>query len=831
MLIIKRDGRKEQVKLEKINKRIINLSKDLKNIEAVEVAQKVIGGLYDGVTSRELDRLAIETAAGLAIKHPEYDVLASRLAMSALHKETPSSFWECVQKLYTNTDLHGNKKPLVSEAFYTVVKKHHKVIDSQIIHKNDFKYDYFGLSTLERSYLLRADNKIVERPQYMLMRCAIGIHGSDLEDAFNTYEKLSEHLFTHATPTLFNCGTPKQQLSSCFLLHTKGDSIEGIYSTLTDIAKISQCAGGIGVHVHNIRAKGSPIFGTGGKSNGIIPMLKVFESTARYIDQGGGKRKGSAAIYLEPWHADVMEFLDLRKNTGKDEIRCRDLNIAMWIPDLFMERVRDNGTWSLFCPNKAKNLQYTYGKEFVTLYEKYEKQGFADRVLPAREVWQKIIEAQIEGGEPYMLYKDAANRKTNQKNIGTIMSSNLCCEIMEVSKPDEIAVCNLGSLSLPKFVEGKKGKRKFNHDKLEDVVRTLTENLNKVIDINYYPVEETKNSNLKHRPIGIGVQGLADVFAQMRLTWDSPEALALNKDIFETIYYAAMKTSMEIAKERGKPYSTFKGSPLSEGKFQFDLWYDEAVEKAGPDDKLPANGIEMYCSDRYDWEALRKDVMKHGVMNSLLLAPMPTASTANILGNTECFEPITDNIYKRNTLSGEFVQVNKHLIEDLIELGIWDDDMKEKIVSADGSIQEIEGIPQEVKNLYRTVWEISQKIIIDMASSRAPFICQSQSMNIYLAKPTAASLSSMHMYGWSKGLKTGSYYIRGKAAKSASKVTVSVKQEAPKEDDKYALAILKLKEKGWDDATIASMNQEETIAAATEVCSLDNPGSCDMCSG
>lgn len=831
MYILKRDGRKELVKLEKINKRITNISKDLKNIEAVEVAQKVIAGLYDGVTSRELDSLAIETASGLITKHPEYDVLAARLAISALHKETPSSFWECVQKLYHNVDIHGNKRPLVSDSFFNIVKKHHKVIDAQINHKNDFKYDYFGFCTMERSYLLKVDKKIVERPQYMLMRCAIGIHGDSLEEAFDTYEKLSEKKFTHATPTLFNAGTPKQQMSSCFLLHTKGDSIEGIYSTLMDIAKISQCAGGIGVHVHNIRAKGSPIFGTGGKSNGIIPMLKVFESTARYIDQGGGKRKGSAAIYLEPWHADVMEFLDLRKNTGKDEIRARDLNIAMWVPDLFMERVRDDKSWSLFCPNKAKGLQYAFGKDFEELYLKYEKQGIADRVLPAREVFEKIIEAQIEGGEPYMLYKDAANRKTNQKNIGTILSSNLCCEIMEVSKPDEIAVCNLGSLSLPAFVEGKKGKRKFNHDKLGEIVETLTRNLNKVIDVNYYPVDETKNSNMKHRPIGLGVQGLADVFALMRLTWDSQEALSLNKEIFETIYYYAMKTSMEIAKDNGKPYQSFKGSPLSEGKFQFDLWYDEAKEKGTA---VGNSGKEMYCTDRYDWESLRKDVVKHGVMNSLLLAPMPTASTANILGNTECFEPITENIYKRGVLSGEFVQMNKHLIEDLIELGIWNEDIKNQIISANGSVQGIESIPVEIRNLYKTVWEISQKIIIDMAAARGPFICQSQSMNIYLAKPTVKNLSSMHMYGWSKGLKTGSYYIRSQSAKSAQKITIGVPAptaQVPKEDDKYELAVSKLKEKGWDDATIQSMTKEETIVAATGVCSMDNPGSCDMCSG
>lgn len=828
MFIVKRDGRKEQVKLEKINKRILNISKDLKHVEAVEVAQKVIAGLYDGVTSRELDKLAVETAAGLATKHPEYDTLASRLSISSLHKDTPSSFWECVQKLYNNADIHGTKKPLVSDSFFNTVKKHHKVIDSQINHKNDFKYDYFGYSTLERSYLLRVDKKIVERPQYMLMRCAIGIHGSDLEDAFRTYEQLSEQLFTHATPTLFNAGTPKPQLSSCFLLHTKDDSIDGIYATLTDIAKISQCAGGIGVHVHNIRAKGSPIFGTGGKSNGLVPMLKVFESTAKFIDQGGGKRKGSAAIYIEPHHADIMEFLDLRKNTGKEEMRCRDLNIALWISDLFMERVRDDKPWSLFCPNKAKGLSDVYGAEFVSLYEKYEKQGIADKVLPARDVWQKIIEAQIEGGEPYMLYKDAGNRKTNQKNIGVIKSSNLCCEIFEVSTPDQIAVCNLGSLSLPSFVEGKKGKRKFNHEKLSEIVSTLTINLNKVIDINYYPVAEAKNSNLKHRPIGIGVQGLADVFALMRLTWDSTEALALNKDIFETLYYSAMKASMEIAKERGKPYATFKGSPLSEGKFQFDLWYDELKEKnVGVSAK---SGVELYCSDRYDWESLRKDVMKYGVMNSLLMAPMPTASTANILGNTECFEPITDNIYKRNTLSGEFIQVNKHLIEDLIELNLWNESMKEAIISNEGSIQNIEGIPDNIKSLYRTVWELSQKVIIDMAATRGPFVCQSQSMNIYLAKPTASNLSSMHMYGWGKGLKTGSYYIRSKPARQAQKVTVSVK-ETPKADELFDLAVKKLKEKEWDDATIASMTRDETIAAATGVCSLDNPGSCDMCSG
>lgn len=829
MQIIKRDGRLELVKLEKISKRIGNASKDLKNIDVMQIAQKVIGGLYNGVSSRELDELSIQTAAALATKHPEYDTLAARLSVSCLHKDTPSSFWECVQKLYNNVDLHGVKKPLLSDNFYSIIKKHHKVIDSQINHKNDFKYDYFGIKTLERAYLLRSDNKIIERPQYMLMRVAIGIHGDSLEDAFNTYENMSELIFTHATPTLFNSGTLKPQLSSCFLINTKEDSIEGIYSTLKDIAKISQSAGGIGVHIHNIRSKGSPIHGTGGTSNGIIPMLKVFESTAKYVDQGGNKRKGSAAIYLEPWHGDIMEFLDIRKNTGKEEMRCRDLNTAMWISDLFMERVRDDKDWSLFCPNKAKGLSDCYGKEFNVLYEKYESMGIAESVIKARDVWQKILEAQIESGEPYILYKDAGNRKTNQKNIGVIKSSNLCCEIFEISKPDEIAVCNLGSVSLPAFVEGKKGKRKFNHEKLASVVKILTTNLNKIIDINYYPVEETKNSNLKHRPIGIGVQGLADVFALLRHTWDSNEALQLNKDIFETIYFSAVKTSIEIAKKT-KPYSTFKGSPASEGKFQFDLWYDEKIEKG--EIVTAKNGKELYCSDRWDWESLRADMVKSGMSNSLLLAPMPTASTANILGNTECFEPITENIYKRNTLAGEFIQVNRHLIEDLIDLGIWNENIKDKIMFDNGSVQNIVEIPENIKNLYKTVWEISQKIIIDMSAIRAPFICQSQSLNIYLSKPNVSNLSSMHFYGWSKGLKTGSYYIKSQAAKGAKKITIN--QDLTPDLNaikKYEVALSKLHELGVTEDQLKEMSKEDIIAAATTSCSLVDPDSCDMCSG
>ena len=565
-----------------------------------------------------------------------------------------------------------------------------------------------------------------------------------------------------------------------------------------------------------------------------VDNIHNYNTSIGIAHNGGGKRKGSAAIYIEPHHADIMEFLDLRKNTGKEEIRCRDLNIALWISDLFMERVRDNKQWSLFCPNKAKGLSDVYGKDFVELYEKYEKQGIADRVLPAQEVWQKIIDAQIEGGEPYMLYKDAGNRKTNQKNIGVIKSSNLCCEIFEVSTPEEIAVCNLGSLSLPSFVEGRKGKRKFNFDKLGEIVKTLTVNLNKVIDINYYPVDEARNSNLKHRPIGIGVQGLADVFALMRLKWDSEEAIALNKDIFETIYFNAMETSMELAKDKGKPYSTFKGSPLSEGKFQFDLWYDELKEKGIEVDAT--NGEELYCSDRYDWKKLRKDVMKYGATNSLLVAPMPTASTANILGNTECFEPITDNLYKRNTLSGEFVQLNKHLVEDLIELCIWNDTIKDAIIENEGSVQNVDGIPDDIKILYKTVWEMSQKVIIDMSAARGPFVCQSQSMNIYLAKPNAASLSSMHMYGWSKGLKTGSYYIRGKSAKQAQKITLSSQSSETQAvvstlEEKFVLAISKLKEMGVDEQTLSKMSKEDIIASATESCSLADPGSCDMCSG
>ncbi|HJU45616.1 MAG TPA: ribonucleoside-diphosphate reductase subunit alpha, partial [Chitinophagaceae bacterium] len=616
------------------------------------------------------------------------------------------------------------------------------------IYDRDFGFDYFGFKTIEKSYLLRVDGKIVERPQHMYMRVALGIHKEDIESAIKTYNLMSERWFTHATPTLFNAGTPKAQMSSCFLLTMKEDSIEGIYDTLKQTAKISQSAGGIGLAIHNIRATGSYIGGTNGTSNGIIPMLRVFNDTARYVDQGGGKRKGAFAVYLEPWHADVFEFLDLRKNHGKEEMRARDLFYALWISDLFMKRVEANGNWSLFCPNEAPGLADCFGSEFEALYERYEKEGRARKTIKAQELWFAIMEAQVETGTPYMLYKDAANSKSNQQNLGTIKSSNLCTEIIEYTSPDEVAVCNLASLALPRFVEN----NKFDFDKLYEVTYQVTKNLNKIIDNNYYPVEEAYNSNMRHRPIGLGVQGLADVFILMRLPFESDLAKVLNKNIFETIYFAAMTASMDLAKAEGA-YDTFKGSPLSEGKFQFDLW-------------------NVTPSDRHDWNTLRENVMKHGVRNSLLVAPMPTASTSQILGNNECFEPYTSNIYTRRVLSGEFIIVNKHLLKDLVQLGLWSNDMKNKIITANGSVQHIDEIPANIKELYKTVWEIKQRNLIDMAADRGAYICQSQSLNMFIDSPTAAKLTSMHFYGWKKGLKTGMYYLRTQAATQAVQFTV-----------------------------------------------------------
>ncbi len=756
MLVVKRDGRLESIKFDKITTRIEKLCSnlDMDFINPVEVARKVIAGLYDKVPTSELDNLAAETAASMVSKHPHYAILAARISVSNLHKTTSNSFSNTIKRLYTYVNPKtGENASLIAPDVYAVIRQNAAKLDSSIKHERDFEYDYFGFKTLERAYLMKIDGKIAERPQHMLMRVAVGIHKENIEAALETYNLMSDKWFTHATPTLFNAGTPKPQMSSCYLLTMKDDSIEGIYDTLKQCAKISQSAGGIGLSIHNVRATGSYIKGTNGVSNGIVPMLRNFDMTARYVDQGGGKRKGSFAVYIEPWHADVFQFLELRKNHGKEELRARDLFYALWIPDLFMKRVESDGKWSLFCPNECPGLSDCYGEEFERLYDKYEKEGKARQTVKAQELWFAILESQIETGTPYMLYKDAANIKSNQKNLGTIKSSNLCTEIIEYTSPDEVAVCNLASIALPKYIDE---VGNFDHNKLYDVVYTVTKNLNKIIDLNYYPVEEARKSNFRHRPIGIGVQGLADVFLKLRMPFESEEARGLNKDIFETIYFASMTSSKDLAKTEGS-YETFEGSPTSQGIFQFDMW-----------------GVEP-GSNRWNWKALKEDVIKYGLRNSLLLAPMPTASTSQILGNNECFEPYTSNIYTRRVLSGEFVVVNKHLLKDLIGLRLWNEDMKNMLIASNGSIQNIDGIPNNLKELYKTVWEISQKSIIDMAADRGAFICQSQSLNIHLQNPNLGKLTSMHFYAWKKGLKTGMYYLRTKAATDAIKFTVQKK--------------------------------------------------------
>ncbi len=754
MQVLKRSGKLESVSFDKVTARIKKLCYGLNErfVEPLEIAKKVIQGLYDGVATTELDNLAAETAASMAIKHPDYAILAARIAVSNLHKNTDKSFSSTMEVLYNYIDPKTKTKAgLISDETIETIRKYGDIIDSALIFDRDYSFDYFGFKTLERSYLLRADGKVVERPQHMLMRAAVGIHGNDIASAIETYNLMSEKWFIHATPTLFNAGTPKPQLSSCFLLSMTDDSISGIFETLTRCAKISQSAGGIGLSIHNVRAQGSYIKGTGGTSNGIIPMLKVYNDTARYVDQGGGKRKGAFAIYLEPWHADIYDFLELKKNHGKEEMRARDLFYAMWISDLFMKRVKEDGIWSLFCPNEAPGLAEVYGDEFETLYESYEAQGLARTQVKAQELWFSILDSQIETGTPYLLYKDAANKKSNQKNLGTIKSSNLCTEIMEYTSPDEVAVCNLASIALPRFVDSK--SKSFDFEKLHEISRVVTKNLNKVIDINYYPVPEARNSNMRHRPIGIGVQGLADAFMMMRLPFDSDEAVQLNKDIFETIYHAALTESCNLAEKEGA-YSTFKGSPASEGILQFDMW-------------------GVIPSKRYDWAGLKERIKKVGIRNSLLLAPMPTASTSQILGNNECFEPYTSNLYTRRTLSGEFIVVNKHLLQDLVERGLWSEDLKQMLMASNGSIQNIQGMPQELKDLYKTAYEISQKVIINMAADRGAFICQSQSLNLFVENANYGKLSSMHFYSWEKGLKTGMYYLRSKAAVDPIKFTLN----------------------------------------------------------
>ncbi|GAA4273793.1 ribonucleoside-diphosphate reductase subunit alpha [Aquimarina gracilis] len=775
MYVVKRDGRKEPIMFDKITARVRKLCYGLNSlVDPVKVAMRVIEGLYDGVTTSELDNLAAEIAATMTITHPDYAKLAARISVSNLHKNTKKTFSEVVTDLYEYVNPRtGKKAPLISDEVYEVIQANKEKLDSTIIYNRDFGYDYFGFKTLERSYLLKINGKIAERPQHMLMRVSIGIHPNDLDAAIETYELMSKKYFTHATPTLFNSGTPKPQMSSCFLLTMKDDSIDGIYDTLKQTAKISQSAGGIGLSIHNIRATGSYIAGTNGTSNGIVPMLRVFNDTARYVDQGGGKRKGSFAIYVEPWHADIFDFLDLKKNHGKEEMRARDLFYAMWVPDLFMKRVQDDAEWTLMCPNECPGLFDMHSDEFEETYTRYEAEGKGRRTIKARELWEKILESQIETGTPYMLYKDAANRKSNQQNLGTIRSSNLCTEILEYTSEDEVAVCNLASIALPMFV--KNGE--FDHKELFRITKRVTKNLNRVIDRNYYPVKEAENSNMRHRPVGLGVQGLADTFIQLRLPFTSDEAKKLNQEIFETLYFAAVTASMEEAKADG-PYESYKGSPISKGEFQYNLWGIKDEELSG----------------RWDWAKLRKQVIKNGVRNSLLVAPMPTASTSQILGNNEAFEPYTSNIYTRRVLSGEFIVVNKHLLEDLVKLGLWNDELKDAIMRANGSIQNIDIIPQDLKDLYKTVWEMSMKDIIDMSRHRGYFIDQSQSLNLFMEGATMAKLTSMHFYAWKSGLKTGMYYLRTKSAVDAIKFTLkSEKKEAP-QAEKVAVAAAQVME-------------------------------------
>ena len=787
MYVVKRDGKQEAVKFDKITARIVKMCYGLDPLVSPEiVAMKVIEGLFDGVTTTELDNLAAEVAAAKTIDHPDYALLASRIAVSNLHKETKKTFSEVMHDLYYYVDSKTNESAsLLAEDVYEIIMANKEALDSSIIYDRDFRYDYFGFKTLTRSYLMRLNGKIAERPQQMLMRVAVGIHKDDIQAAIKTYNLMSEGWFTHATPTLFNSGTPKPQMSSCFLLTMKEDSISGIYDTLKSCAQISQSAGGIGLSIHDIRATGSYIKGTNGASNGIVPMLRVFNDTARYVDQGGGKRKGSFAIYIEPWHADVFDFLDLKKNHGKEEQRARDLFYALWIPDLFMKRVKENGDWTLMCPHECPGLSDTHSAEFEALYTKYEQEGKGRKTIKAQDLWFKILESQIETGTPYMLYKDAANAKSNQQNLGTIKSSNLCTEIIEYTAPDEVAVCNLASLALPKFVTE---DGTFDHDKLFEVTYQATVNLNRIIDNNFYPVEEARNSNMRHRPIGLGVQGLADAFIMLGFPFESEDARALNREVFETIYFASMTASKDLAKVEG-PYQSIAGSPVSKGVFQFDMW-----------------GVTPTA--RWEWDLLKEEVKTHGVRNSLLLAPMPTASTAQILGNNECFEPYTSNIYTRRVLSGEFIIVNKHLLKDLVREGLWNKDMRQKIMAANGSVQNIQEVPQRLKDLYKTAWEISQKAIIEQAADRGAYICQSQSLNIFMENANFGKLTSMHFYGWEKGLKTGMYYLRTKAATDAIKFTV---------------------DKTVTEEPIAAKIVEDQQAAIA--CSLDDPEGCEMCSG
>ncbi len=803
MRVIKRNGDYEDVSFDKVLQRLKKLSKDLNNIDVSEIAQKVCTRIFDGVKTTELDELAAYMCSSLSVENPEYSTLASRIIISNHHKNTSPSFSETILILYNNE----NNSPLVSDEVYDVVMKNKEKLNSYIDYSRDYFFDYFGFKTLERAYLMRVNKKIIERPQHLWMRVAIGIHGNDLKEVLQTYDLMSRKYFTHATPTLFNAGTNRPQLSSCFLCSMNDDSVSGIYDTLKELALISKYAGGIGIHIHQIRGKGSHIRGTNGTSNGIIPMLRVFNNTARYIDQAG-KRLGSIAVYLEPWHTDIESFLELKKNHGNEEDRCRDLFLALWISDLFMERVKENKKWSLMCPDNCKGLSDVYGDDFKSLYEQYEAEGKYTKQMNAQDLWFKILEAQIEQGMPYILFKDAANKKSNQKNLGTIKSSNLCAEVLIYSSPEETGVCNLASICLPTYVEKVEGKAVYNFDKLHEITKIVAKNLNKVIDKNFYPVEKARISNLKHRPIGIGVQGLADVFVQMGHPFESEDAKKLNKDIFETIYHAAVEASMELSKKRAKvindirngvsdefidnyvnefekhvidgpcpgAYSSFIGSPMSQGMFQFDLW-----------GQLP--------SDRYDWNSLREEIMKHGIRNSLLLSPMPTASTSQIMGFNESFEPFTNNIFQRKTLSGEFIVINKYLINDLIKIGLWNKEIKDMILLHNGSIQSIPEIPDKLKALYKTTWEIKQRNIIDMSADRGIYICQTQSLNIFMEDPDFQKLSSMHFYSHAKGLKTGTYYLRTRPKAKTQQFTI---------DPEFARRRLKCAEQNGDTCVLCS---------------------------
>ncbi|GBG30386.1 Ribonucleoside-diphosphate reductase large subunit [Hondaea fermentalgiana] len=784
MFVVKRNGEREEVKFDKITSRIRKLcyGLDKQYCDPVQVAQKVVQGVYSGVTTKELDVLAAETAAYASTRHPDFSILAARIAVSNLHKSTCDSFSETASLLRNHIHpRNGEKAPLIAEDVYQIIMANKERLDAAVKYERDFEYDYFGFKTLERSYLLKVNDKIAERPQQMLMRVSVGIHKEDIDRAIETYNMMSQKFFTHATPTLFNAGTPRPQMSSCFLVHMKDDSIEGIFQTLETCARISKYAGGIGVNIHNIRASGSYVAGTNGKSNGIVPMLRVFNDTARYVDQGGGKRKGSFAMYLEPWHADVEDFIELRKNHGKEENRARDLFYALWVPDLFMERVEANSTWTLFCPNEAKGLSDVYGDEFKELYERYEKEGRGRKTMRAQDLWYQILSCQIETGVPFMLFKDACNRKSNQKNLGIIKSSNLCTEIIEYTAPDEVAVCNLASINLRKFVNIEEGTYDFQG--LYDVTKVVTKNLNRVIDGNFYPVEEAERSNMRHRPVGIGVQGLANALMELRYPFESPEARKLNRDIFETIYFGACTASCELAKEEGH-YKTFPGSPMSEGKFQFDLWNEKPNPELG-----------------WDWETLRQDVMQHGVRNSLLVAPMPTASTSQILGNCEAFEPFTSNMYSRRVLAGEFNVVNAHLVKDLISRGLWTPEIRNHIMADRGSVQNISVIPDDLKALYKTVWEIKQRCLIDLAADRGAFIDQSQSLNIYMAEANVGKLTSCHFYSWKRGLKTGLYYLRTRPKADAIQFTI----------DQDALALSRAGSSAQNQDAAAQEEEEECL--------------------